>query len=164
MSMPASFASFFQRNSMPKPPSMQASDEPTVDVPMGSSSGFACHKSPIMATQRFSRSAVMGYSSLSMAFFSIVSAMIFVAMGSMYVWQNVVRFCVALPSMDRYSLIISYVMRGSTGWAFILRRGMATSDASEPKMGVEYLVPSSMLSRILLVDVCSFMKTSCFEV
>ena len=43
-------------------------------------------------------------------------------------------------------------------------RGMATSDASEPKMGVEYLVPSSMLSRILLVDVCSFMKTSCFEV
>ena len=66
--------------------------------------------------------------------------------------------------MDRYSLIISYVIRGSTGWAFILRRGMATSDASEPKMGVEYLVPSSMLSRILLVDVCSFMKTSCFEV
>ena len=55
----------------------------TVEVPMGSSSGFACHRSPIMATQRFSRSAVMGYSSLSMAFFSMVSAMIFVAMGSM---------------------------------------------------------------------------------
>ncbi len=33
--------------------------------------GSACHRSPIMATQRFSRSAVMGYSSLSMAFFSM---------------------------------------------------------------------------------------------
>ena len=62
---------------------MHASDEPTVDVPIGSSSGFACHKSAIMATQRFSRSAVMGYSSLSMAFFSMTSDMILVAMGSM---------------------------------------------------------------------------------
>ena len=51
-------------------------------------------------------------------------------------------------------------MRGSTGLSFICVRGMATSDASEPKMGVEYLVPSSIVSRILLVDVCSFMKTS----
>ena len=79
---PALSARCFHLKSIASPPSIQASDEPTVDVPIGSSLGFIFHKLPIMSTHLFSRSAVIGYSSLSIAFFSKFSAINAVAVGS----------------------------------------------------------------------------------
>ena len=51
-----------------------------------------------MCTQRASISAVCGYSSLSIKFLLIESAMTLRSSGSSHVWQNVARFWRALPS------------------------------------------------------------------
>ncbi|EFR99156.1 hypothetical protein NT03LS_2730a, partial [Listeria seeligeri FSL N1-067] len=58
----------------------------------------AFHKSAKILTHRFSNSAVCGYSDLSMAFFSSVSAISNCASSSIYVWQKVAKFCLAFPS------------------------------------------------------------------
>ena len=55
------------------PPSIAASLEPVVDVPVASSSSGEFHSRLSMFTQRISRSAVRGYSSLSIMFLSNVS-------------------------------------------------------------------------------------------
>ena len=51
-----------------------------------------------MCTQRVSISAVCGYSSLSIMFLLTESAIRASTSGSTHVWQNVARFCRALPS------------------------------------------------------------------
>ena len=57
------------------PPSIAASLEPVVDVPVASSWSGEFHSRLSMFTQRISSSAVRGYSSLSIMFLSNVSAM-----------------------------------------------------------------------------------------
>jgi hypothetical protein len=52
------------------PPSMHASLDPVVEQPVASTHSGACHRSARMLTQRDSSSAVCGYSSLSIMFFS----------------------------------------------------------------------------------------------
>ena len=56
------------------PASMQASDEPMAEVPTVLAASGAFHRSAIMCTQRRSISAVCGYSSLSIMFLLIDSA------------------------------------------------------------------------------------------
>ena len=53
---------------------MQASLDPVVEQPTVFHAPGACQRSAIMCTQRFSISAVCGYSSLSIMFLSIDSA------------------------------------------------------------------------------------------
>jgi hypothetical protein len=77
---------------------MQASDEPMAEVPMVLAASGAFHRSAIMCTQRRSISAVCGYSSRSIMFLLIDSAIRRRTSGSSQVWQNVARFCRALPS------------------------------------------------------------------
>ncbi len=76
---------------------MQASLEPTVEHPMGSSRA-TFQRSPSMLTQRRSSSAVCGYSSLSIMFLSVLSAISTRACGSIHVVTKVARFVRALPS------------------------------------------------------------------
>src|SRR5690242_5803479 len=80
------------------PASMQASEEPMAEVPTVLAASGAFHRSAIMCTQRRSISAVCGYSSRSIMFLLIDSAIRARTSGSSHVWQNVARFCRALPS------------------------------------------------------------------
>ena len=81
------------------PPSMQASDEPMAEHPMGVPRPFgAFQRSASICTQRRSISAVCGYSSLSIMFLSIDRSMRRWTSGSSHVWQKVARFWRALPS------------------------------------------------------------------
>ena len=80
------------------PPSIAASLEPVVEVPVACSDPSACQSSASMFTQRSSSSAVCGYSSLSTMFLSNVSAISAAASGSIHVVTNVARFSRALPS------------------------------------------------------------------
>ena len=80
------------------PASMQASEEPMAEAPTVLAASGAFHRSAIMCTQRRSISAVCGYSSLSIMFLLIDSAIRARTSGSSHVWQNVARFCRALPS------------------------------------------------------------------
>ena len=57
------------------PASMQASEDPMAEVPTVLAAPGACHRSASMCTQRASISAVCGYSSLSIRFLLIDSAM-----------------------------------------------------------------------------------------
>ncbi len=77
---------------------MHASDEPMAEAPTVLAASGAFHKSAIMCTHRRSISAVCGYSSLSIMFLLIDSAISARTSGSSHVWQNVARFCRALPS------------------------------------------------------------------
>jgi hypothetical protein len=87
-----------QRHFRASPPSIAASLEPVVEQPVAPSPADAFHRSPMMFTQRRSSSAVCGYSSLSIAFLSSVSAINACACGSIHVVTNVARFSRALPS------------------------------------------------------------------
>ena len=87
-----------QRHLSAIPPSIAASLEPVVDVPVASSSSGEFHNRESMLTHRISRSAVRGYSSLSIMFLSNVSAMSVCACGSIHVVTNVARLRRALPS------------------------------------------------------------------
>ena len=80
------------------PASMQASEEPMAEVPTVLAASGAFHRSAIMCTHRRSISAVCGYSSLSIMFLLIDSAIRARTSGSSHVWQNVARFWRALPS------------------------------------------------------------------
>ena len=80
------------------PASMQASEEPMAEAPTVLAASGACHRSASMCTQRCSISAVCGYSSLSIMFLSIDSAIRARTSGSTQVWQNVARFWRELPS------------------------------------------------------------------
>ena len=87
-----------QRHLSASPPSIAASLDPVVEVPVTSPFPSACHSRPMMFTQRRSISAVCGYSSLSIMFLSAVSAMIAAARGGIHVVTKVARFSRALPS------------------------------------------------------------------
>ena len=80
------------------PASMQASEEPMAEAPTVLAASGAFHRSASMCTQRRSISAVCGYSSLSIMFLLIASAIRARTSGSSHVWQNVARFWRALPS------------------------------------------------------------------
>ena len=85
---------------------MAASLDPVVEQPVASSASGACQRLARMFTQRISRSAVCGYSSLSIMFLSKHSAMSFSACGSIQVVTNVARLRRALPSSIRSSWMI----------------------------------------------------------
>ena len=95
------------------PASMQASDEPMAEVPTVLAAAGAFHRSAIMCTHRRSISAVCGYSSLSIMFLLIDSAISSMTSGSSHVWQNVARFCRALPSSSSSSATTWRASRGS---------------------------------------------------
>ena len=80
------------------PASMQASEEPMAEAPTVLADSGAFHRSAIMCTHRRSISALCGYSSLSIMFLLIASAIRARTSGSSHVWQNVARFWRALPS------------------------------------------------------------------
>jgi hypothetical protein len=88
------------------PPSIAASLEPVVEQPVAWSVSGACQSRLRMLTQRISRSAVCGYSSLSIMFLSKHSAMSLSACGSIHVVTKVARFRRALPSSIRSSWMI----------------------------------------------------------
>ncbi len=77
---------------------MQASDDPVVEQPIARPGSGACHRSASIRTHRCSRSAVRGYSSLSIMFLSKDSVIRRSACGSAHVVTNVARFSRALPS------------------------------------------------------------------
>ena len=77
---------------------MHASDEPMAEAPTVLAASGAFHRSAIMCTHRRSISAVCGYSSRSIMFLLIDSAIRPRTSGSSHVWQKVARFCRALPS------------------------------------------------------------------
>src|SRR5919107_830309 len=104
-----------QRRLRASPPSMAASLEPVVEHPVASSTLGEFQRRLSMLTQRISSSAVWGYSSLSIMFLSKVSAISFLACGSMCVVTNVARFRRALPSSMSSSWIISYAISGIIG-------------------------------------------------
>ena len=103
-----------QRHLSAMPPSIAASLEPVVDVPVASSSSGEFHNRDSMFTQRISRSAVRGYSSLSIMFLSNVSAMSARACGSIHVVTNVARLRRALPSSISSSCTTWYATSGSS--------------------------------------------------
>jgi hypothetical protein len=105
--LPAARIRSRQRHFSASPPSITASLEPVVDVPVGGLPTGACHRSEMIATQRDSISAVIGYSSLSIMFLSNVSANSLSAVGSIHVVTNVARFCRAFPSSINISCTIS---------------------------------------------------------
>ncbi|MNI91996.1 hypothetical protein D3C73_1497360 [compost metagenome] len=72
--LPAARLACCHRRFKAKPPSMQASDDPMVEVPMLFSGSGAFHRSASIRQQRVSIRAVWGYSSLSIMFLSNVSA------------------------------------------------------------------------------------------
>src|SRR5580658_3058115 len=84
---PAAFLFARQRHLAARPASMQASDDPTAEVPTVLIASGACHNSASMCTQRFSISAVCGYSSLSIMFLLTDSAIRASISGSAQVWQ-----------------------------------------------------------------------------
>src|SRR4029078_11695964 len=81
-----------QRHFMAMPPSMQASLEPIVLVPVGPAGSFgAFQRSAIMATHFWSIAADLGDSSLSIQFLSIDRSMSLRTLPSSQVWQKVAR-------------------------------------------------------------------------
>ena len=83
------------------PASMMASDEPMVDTPTPSSGAWKSRDTMLM--QRFSISAVCGYSSLSIMFLAKHSVISFSAWGSIQVVTKVARLSRALPSSSSSS-------------------------------------------------------------
>ena len=83
----------------------------------------AFHRSAIMCTHRFSISAVCGYSSRSIMFLLIDSAISDRTSGSSHVWQNVARFCRALPSS---------ISSSATSWIRVAGQGAVRR---EPVLG-----------------------------
>ena len=95
-----------QRRFSASPPSIAASLEPVVEHPVACSAAGACHRFPRMSTQRVSRAAVCGYSSLSIMFLSKHSAIRRSACGSIHVVTKVARLRRELPSSASSSWMI----------------------------------------------------------
>jgi hypothetical protein len=95
---PASRRRCAQRRLSAIPASIAASLEPVVEQPTAGPSYDVPHRRESIATQRRSSSAVCGYSSLSIMFLSMHSAISTRAAGSIHVVTNVARFNRALPS------------------------------------------------------------------
>ncbi len=110
--LPSAWRLARQRHLAAMPASMQASDEPMAEAPTVLAASGAFHRSAIMCTQRRSISAVCGYSSRSIMFLLIDRAISSRTSGSSQVWQNVARFCRALPSSISSSATIWYASRG----------------------------------------------------
>ncbi len=121
--LPAAFCRSRQRHFSAMPPSMAASLEPVVDVPVAVSSSGEFQRRLSMFTQRISISAVRGYSSLSIMFLSNVSAMSCCACGSIHVVTNVARFSRELPSSMSSSRTSWYAMSGSSSCTGSASRG-----------------------------------------
>jgi len=102
------------RHSSAIPPSMHASLDPVVEQPTAAPCDGMFHRLPRMFTQRFSSSAVCGYSSLSIMFLGAHSAISISASGSIHVVTNVARFSRALPSRMSSSRTTCSAVRGST--------------------------------------------------
>ena len=113
--LPAAAIRWRQRHFSAMPPSIAASLDPVVEVPVTSSS-WACQRWPIMFTHRRSNSAVCGYSSLSIMFLSAVSDISLPASDGIHVVTNVARFNRALPSSNS-SFVIQVVRHLGTGAA-----------------------------------------------
>ena len=96
-----------QRHLSASPPSITASLDPVVEQPVAFSLAGACQRSARISTQRASISAVCGYSSLSIMFFSTVCAIRRSAWLGIQVVTNVARFSRALPSSSSSLEIIS---------------------------------------------------------
>jgi HKD family nuclease len=80
------------------PPSMQASDEPIVEVPTAASGSGAFHSRARIFQHRSSITAVARYSSVSIMFLANASEYNLDASGSIQVPTNVARLSRALPS------------------------------------------------------------------
>ena len=124
------------------PASMQASEEPTAEVPTVLAASGAFHRSAIMCTHRRSISAVCGYSSRSIMFLLIDSAIRPRTSGSSHVWQNVARFCRALPSS---------ISSSDTSWNASL--------GSVPSWGNRYLATGLVRSRSANTQSSSWSRT-----
>ena len=116
------------------PPSIAASLDPVVDVPVASSSAGELQSRLNMFTHRCSSSAVRGYSSLSIMFLSKVSAMSCSAWGSIHVVTNVARLSRALPSSISSSRTYWYAVSGA-----ISRSGMVWRGARSASPGRAYI-------------------------
>src|SRR5262245_31493553 len=115
-----------QRHFKAIPASIAASLDPVVEVPVASSSAGEFQSRLNMFTHRCSRSAVRGYSSLSIMFLSKVSAISRVACGSIHVVTNVARFSRAFPSSISSSCTIWYASSGTIPLAGSSCRAMRT--------------------------------------
>src|SRR5215469_6070643 len=93
----------FQRSFIASPHNIAASLEPVVEQPRGLAPAGAFHSSLSMCTHLDSISDVCGYSSRSIRFLSMHSAISLCTCGSDHVWQNVARFCRELPSSSSSS-------------------------------------------------------------
>ena len=96
--LPASRIRARQRHFSAIPASIAASLDPVVEQPVASSWSGEFQRSESIRTHRASISAVIGYSSLSIMFFSAVSAMRRPAVLGIHVVTNVARFRRAAPS------------------------------------------------------------------
>ena len=112
-----------QRRLSASPPSIAASLEPVVEHPVTTFGSAACQRLLRMLTHRISRSAVCGYSSLSIMFLSKHSAISCVASGSIHVLTNVARLRRALPSSISSSCTIWYATSGGSSSAGSSCRG-----------------------------------------
>jgi hypothetical protein len=89
-----------------QPADIAASLDPVVEQPVTCSASGAFQRRLRVWTQRISRSAVCGYSSLSIMFLSRHSAISLSACGSIQVVTKVARFIRALPSSISSSWMI----------------------------------------------------------
>ena len=124
------------------PASMQASEDPTAEVPTVLAASGAFHRSAIMCTHRRSISAVCGYSSRSIMFLLIDSAISPRTSGSSHVWQNVARFCRAFPSS---------ISSSDTSWN--------ASRGSVPSAGNRYFATGLVRSRSANTQSSSSLRT-----
>ncbi len=122
--IPAASCRLRQRRLSAMPASIAASLEPVVEQPVASSCAGACQRSARMLTQRVSRAAVWGYSSLSIMFLSRHSAIRRSAWGSIHVDTNVATFRRALPSSISSSWTIWYATSGGSSFSVSLCRGI----------------------------------------
>ena len=104
---------------------MHASLDPVVEQPPLPVRVRRVPQVPMMFTQRFSSSAVCGYSSLSIMFLWEHSAISSSASGSIHVVTNVARFSRALPSRISSSLTTCSAVRGSTPLSGSRYRGIS---------------------------------------
>ena len=89
--LPASRIRWRQRHFSASPESIAASLEPVVEQPVASALSGEFHRSESIRTHRASISAVCGYSSLSIMFFSAVSAISAAPSVGIQVVTNVAR-------------------------------------------------------------------------
>src|SRR5262252_1568490 len=120
------------------PASMHASDDPIAEAPTVLADSGAFHRSAIMCTHRRSISAVCGYSSRSIMFLLIDSAISASTSGSSHVWQNVARFCRAFPSSISSSETIWYASLGSvpSGGNVYLGTGLVRSRSANTQSAI----------------------------